>query len=380
MLLPFTGLVLSTTPAELSVAVRLVAGVAAGAEPVAIDTVWPAALTALLVAGAVARVGWLAVGGLAIRRLVSRSRPLTETVLGESLPHGVPARAEVRLSDDVSGPVTFGLRRPVVLVPPTFFSLPREARRAVLFHELLHVARRDWLRMLIEEIWCAVVWFHPLARALVSQVDLAREMLVDRLTIATTGDRRAYVQALIAFAGTSARPAAISTPFMRPAHFSRRIAGLSAAEVPMSRVLSAIGLCTAVLITSVTTVSSAVLMPMSRPAGSGGVVDARGVSAHPQDVQKPGPGVTLPRVVREVKPDYTPEALQAKIQGSMALTTVVGVDGVPGRIVVTRSLDAEHGLDAAAVAALEQWRFEPGRKDGKAVPVEVEIEMRFTLK
>jgi TonB family protein len=48
--------------------------------------------------------------------------------------------------------------------------------------------------------------------------------------------------------------------------------------------------------------------------------------------------------------------------------------------VVTRSLDAEHGLDEAAVTALEQWRFEPGRKDGKAVPVQVDIEMRFGLK
>ena len=91
-------------------------------------------------------------------------------------------------------------------------------------------------------------------------------------------------------------------------------------------------------------------------------------------------GVTLPRVRSEVKPRYTAAAMQAKIQGTVIMTAVVRTDGTPADIAVTKSLDAEHGLDREAAAALAQWRFEPGRRDEAPVPVRVTIEMRFTLK
>ena len=92
------------------------------------------------------------------------------------------------------------------------------------------------------------------------------------------------------------------------------------------------------------------------------------------------PGVTLPKVISEVKPQYTPEAMQARIEGTVIMTAVVRTDGTPGDIEITESLDTEYGLDKQAVAALSQWRFEPGLKDGKPVPVRITIEMRFYAK
>lgn len=92
------------------------------------------------------------------------------------------------------------------------------------------------------------------------------------------------------------------------------------------------------------------------------------------------PGVTLPKVISEVKPQYTPEAMQARIEGTLMMSAVVRTDGTPRDIEITKSLDAKYGLDKQAVAALRQWRFEPGLKDGKPVPVRVTVEMRFTLK
>jgi TonB family protein len=80
-----------------------------------------------------------------------------------------------------------------------------------------------------------------------------------------------------------------------------------------------------------------------------------------------------------VKPKDTPEALQARIEGTVVMTAVVRTDGTPGDIENTRSLDTEYGLDKQAVAAPSQWRFEPGLKDGKPVPVRVTNEMRFWL-
>lgn len=99
-----------------------------------------------------------------------------------------------------------------------------------------------------------------------------------------------------------------------------------------------------------------------------------------QEVHKPGNGVSLPVVVKEVKPTYTREAKEAGIRGSVWLRVVVQADGLVGDVQVTRSLDKEHGLDNQAVQAAKQWEFKPGAKDGTAVAVEVTLEMTFTLK
>lgn len=99
-----------------------------------------------------------------------------------------------------------------------------------------------------------------------------------------------------------------------------------------------------------------------------------------QAVHKPGNGVTLPSVLTEVKPEYTREAMQAGIQGSVWLAIVVLPNGTVGDVQVSKSLDAEFGLDAEATTAAKQWTFKPGTKDGKAVAVEVTLEMAFRLK
>jgi len=102
--------------------------------------------------------------------------------------------------------------------------------------------------------------------------------------------------------------------------------------------------------------------------------------AQSRQVYKPGNGITLPVVVREVRPDYTAEAKASRIQGAVWLEVVVQDDGKVGEVRVTQSLDDEHGLDKAAVAAAKQWEFKPGTKDGKPVAVAVTIQLTFTLK
>ena len=102
----------------------------------------------------------------------------------------------------------------------------------------------------------------------------------------------------------------------------------------------------------------------------------------PEGVYRVGKGVTLPRVITDVKPSYTADALRAKVQGLVALEAVVLTDGTVGEIRLKRSLDRRFGLDDEAVAALKKWRFAPGTgtKDGVAVPVLLEIEMSFTTR
>ena len=72
--------------------------------------------------------------------------------------------------------------------------------------------------------------------------------------------------------------------------------------------------------------------------------------------------------------------MQAKIQGSVWLKCVVSETGDITDVEVTKSLDTEYGLDQAAIDAARQWKFKPGRKDGKPVAVGITLELTFTLK
>jgi protein TonB len=93
-----------------------------------------------------------------------------------------------------------------------------------------------------------------------------------------------------------------------------------------------------------------------------------------------GNGVVSPRLIREIKPGYTPEAMRARIQGMVTLRAVVLPDGSVGTAQVVRSLDSAFGLDDEALKTVKQWRFMPGTLAGRAVPVMVEIELTFTLR
>ena len=93
----------------------------------------------------------------------------------------------------------------------------------------------------------------------------------------------------------------------------------------------------------------------------------------------PGGAVTTPRLIKEVKPRYTNEAILHKVQGSVVLEVVVSCDGTPTRIRVVRSLDSG-GLDEQAVVAVEQWRFEPGRRAGTPVDLLVTVILDFSLR
>ena len=108
-------------------------------------------------------------------------------------------------------------------------------------------------------------------------------------------------------------------------------------------------------------------------------VTAFGVSATLQQVYEPGNGVKMPIIVKEVKPQYTASARDKRIQGSVLLRAVVLENGHIGDSVeVLKSLDAD--LDQQAVAALKQWEFKPGTRDGKPVAVRISCELTFTLK
>jgi len=95
---------------------------------------------------------------------------------------------------------------------------------------------------------------------------------------------------------------------------------------------------------------------------------------------RPGNGVTLPKLLREVKPQYTRDAMDHRLEGVVLLECLVATDGHVAETTVIRSLDPDYGLDAKAIEAARQWRFQPGTRDGAPVPIWITIQLTFTLK
>jgi periplasmic protein TonB len=90
-----------------------------------------------------------------------------------------------------------------------------------------------------------------------------------------------------------------------------------------------------------------------------------------------GGGVSAPRPLSTPDPEYSEEARKAKYQGTCVLWLIVGPDGKPRDIRVSRTLGL--GLDEKAIEAVRKWTFEPAMKDGRPVAVQINVEVRFSL-
>jgi TonB family protein len=91
-----------------------------------------------------------------------------------------------------------------------------------------------------------------------------------------------------------------------------------------------------------------------------------------------GGGVSAPTVIYKVEPQYSEEARKARYQGTVILEAIVQKDGTVQIVRVVRSLG--FGLDEKAIEALRQWKFQPAKQNGVAVPVALNIEVNFNLR
>jgi TonB family protein len=111
-------------------------------------------------------------------------------------------------------------------------------------------------------------------------------------------------------------------------------------------------------------------------------ITATGVQASiplPDDVARTcDPDVRLPVPTRDVRPNYTADAMRAKVRGSVVLMAIVDRDGSVRDVRVVQSL--EPSLDAAARQAFAQWAFQPATRGGASVPIAVSVQMAFTTR
>jgi TonB family protein len=288
----------------------------------------------LLVAGMIARLGWLATGFWRLARLRRHSSPLRpESSWG--------VEADIRVSDAISSPVTFGLLRPTVLLPANFPELDGPVQDAILCHEILHVRRRDWLFTLAEELVRSIFWFHPAIWWLLGEIGLAREQVVDREVVELTRSREEYLDALLAIAGAKPRLDLAPAPlFLRKRHLKQRVMSIMK-EVRMSKTRSVSSLAAGLGILALACWFVTATFPLA---------------AAPQVVAD-GPGVTVDTggaVMHRTNIVYPESARAKRIQG--VVTVEATVDG-SGNVVDTHVLNGPIELRRAAQQSVLNWHF-----------------------
>lgn len=309
--------------------------------------------------GVLLRLAWLGLGLLTLRSWRRGARPALLAPEVVEIADVVGARALLLVSGRVESPVTFGWRSPVVLLPVAFPELPPAAQRGILCHELLHVRRRDWLAALFEEGMRALLWFHPGVWMLLARIALSREQVVDREAVRLTGSRRAYLEALRAFAGSW--QTAPGLPFFHRGHLLQRVTHLCK-EVPMSRPRIATLVTTFAGILALTAFLAVLAFPMAGTAWAAGPL-------------KVGGDVKPPKVVNKVQPEYPESARDAR--GDVVLEIVIDEQGRVRNPTVAKS-SGNADLDRSALDTVAQWTFQPATLEGKPVAVYFTITIRFT--
>ncbi len=368
---------------------------------------WPAGCIA---AGIVLRLLWLGVGLLRLSR-ITRRLPEAETIDEvDALQAELGTRARVHFAPGIVQPVTFGVAPAIVLLPAALREASPEERTAPCSvtscsTSSARTGRGCWC----EEAVLALLWFHPAVWWLVGELQLAREQVVDRLTVAATGARRAYMDALLSAADAPSAPPLLAG-FLRRRHLARRLVAL-AEEVAMSRVRVAVGgvLMVGVLAGSASVGLAAWPLVLAPSAGQEPTtafqpkVDGPGqlAVAHRQAIEVPGglsqqlTGATiLLDLVVDAQGEVTavrPVSFAMRNDGngfSFQASDLKAVEGLLAGVAaapapargrafadapaIIRDLD---GMLKAASSALTQWRFDPPA----AAPAIARVSAQFDL-
>ncbi len=357
----------ATSASQIVSIVLAPASRAASRSPGSLATL-PVIVLTVLVAGALLRLAWIGVGLFGLRRLRGASQPPDAAVEDFGLQATLGTNADLRYLRNHGQPVTFGLRRPIVLLPDTLRAHGCHLRCAVLCHELLHVRRRDWAWLLAEEALRALLWFHPAVWWLISRIQLAREEVVDDLVVRITGRRRTYMEALMAFADQT--PLAPVAAFARRRQLFRRMMLISK-ENEMSIRRLVFWSVVAALVMSGAVPYAVRAFPLTQ-AGPDAVVRAQPgpLESHASPISPDNP---VPRRLVGAMPPYPAAIASDGLHGVVTLVITLDASGHVAElrwrltgtrfdqrpIDATRALAAINTLGRAATDAVRQWVYDP---------------------
>ena len=162
-------------------------------------------------------------------------------------------------------PMAFGTRRPSIVIPSIADTWAEDRRRAVVLHELAHVARHDCLTHIVSAAACAMYWFHPAVWWVARRIRIERELACDDRVIAAGTGPREYAGHLleIAYSFGGRHAPALAVTMARPRQLEgRMLAALDAARnrrLPTSRVRMAVAATAFIFLVSVAMATPAVV-------------------------------------------------------------------------------------------------------------------------
>ena len=261
--------------------------------------------------------------------------------------------AEVRIAD-VATPLTCGVLRPMILLPASARAWESERLRAVLLHESAHVDRGDCLAKYATQAARALLWWNPLAWIIAARAGREQELACDEGVLRGGIAPEIYATFLMEIARECRGRLLFGCAMAGGPALGERFRHLFEWREGSPSSTRRTALAIPLLLALMTTVSFA------------------------QKIYKIVPGIVPPKVLEKVEPNYTDEARAAKIEGTVALSVVVGTDQRARDIKIIKSLDS--GLDANAIKSIKAWKFQPGTKDGKPVAVRARIDVNYRLK
>ena len=359
-------------------------------------------LAALWVVGAGVAMLRLAIEAMQLARLSRASKPVADrqSQLAGDVARALHLPRAIRFlrSPLTIIPVTWGIRRPRVLLPACADDWPDDRTRAVLTHELAHIARGDWTVHLLAELSCAIYWFNPLFWIAKNRLCRESEQAADDVVLRLGVESSEYATHLLAIIRGARAPLASWTTTVamaRPSHLERRFAALLNAlanrDAATRRTLvAAIGVTMLVSLPLATFGVKGAGLDIEIRTSDLPAIEGEGTPSSQEPVATSVPQIRVvglhtadsfvpPEIVEYTTPAlYSDEARQRGIEGIVIVGARIEPDGRVSAVRVLRGLGA--GLDQNAIVALRQWRFRPGARARTPVAMDTEIAIEFNLR
>lgn len=268
---------------------------------------------------------------------------------------------QLKISRAVNSPVSYGLWRPVVLLPETAMQWSTSTRKQILVHELSHIHRLDWLTMLVARIICALFWINPLTWHALREMNEAAEKSCDAEVYRHNDEHIGYAENLLRLAKQQSSPH--DSPLLAQPMFGRnsldgRIRSILERRLPprSSRMLKA-------FVAFTLLISSIGFNQLSLVAAQDNLEDQE----------------YLP--IRAIAPMYPRRAADEEIEGWALFSFTVTAQGTvdPDSVAVV-DIEPAGYFERSSENALLQFEFEPRIVNGEAVAVEgVQYLFRYHL-
>ena len=293
---------------------------------------------------------------------------------------GVPRPVEIVQSADATEPGVFGIALPILLWPEGISNDLADAElQAILTHEIRHIQQRDNLTAAIQMMVEALFWFHPLVWWLGGRLLAERERACDEDVLELGNESRVYAAGILKVCEFCLRAPLPCMSGVSGGDLKKRMVWIMT-----NRALQELGFGKKLMMGVMVLVSVAgpVMVGLVHASESQGEPEGRSATVASSDQGAEHASVQASKqemmglIVKKVNPQYPEAAKKAHIQGEVVLRATIGTKGEVENLQV---VSGPRELAPAAVEAVKQWKYRPYRKGGRAVEVETDITVNFTL-